>query len=230
MPEPSVPPAVVSSPVTEARPPSSLRRAILLHLRRSGPSSPDAIAAALGASRSGVAAQMRALDAAGLVSRSAVRHGVGRPRHVYDVTADAQDLFPSGYDALATGLLAAILEVGGDDLLRDVFAARRRQAAAAIRQRLDDRAGPAASLPARVRELAVLQDELGYLADVELDDGAVRLVQHNCAVAHVAAGTAAACEAELDLFRDVLGADVSRERHLASGDRCCAYRIASPES
>ena len=33
-------------------------------------------------------------------------HGVGRPRHLYDITADAQDLFPSNYDGLATGLLA----------------------------------------------------------------------------------------------------------------------------
>ena len=35
-----------------------------------------------------------------------------------------------------------------------------------------------------------------------------------------------ACRAELDLFRRVLGADVTRERHIASGDRCCEYRIA----
>ncbi|MGF7473740.1 MarR family transcriptional regulator, partial [Salmonella enterica subsp. enterica serovar Minnesota] len=73
---------------------SALRRSILVHLRRSGPSSPDAIAAALGASRSGVVQQLRALDGAGLVTRTAVRHGVGRPRHLYDVTADAQTLFP----------------------------------------------------------------------------------------------------------------------------------------
>ena len=118
MPEPAVP-----SPS-----PSALRRSILVHLRRTGPSSPDAIAAALGASRSGAAQQLRALDSAGLVTRTAVRHGVGRPRHLYDVTADAQDLFPSNYDGLAAGLLAAILEVGGDALVEDVFVARRRQA------------------------------------------------------------------------------------------------------
>ena len=95
--------------------PTALRRSILVHLRRTGPSSPDDIASALGSSRSGVAQQLRALDSAGLVARTAVRHGVGRPRHLYDVTSDAQDLFPSNYDGLATGLMAAIIEVGGDD-------------------------------------------------------------------------------------------------------------------
>ena len=40
-----------------------------------------------------------------------------------------------------------------------------------------------------------------------------------------ARGTAAACEAELALFRDLLDADVVRESHIVAGDRCCSYRI-----
>ncbi len=204
---------------------SALRRAILVHLRRSGPSAPDAIAGAIGASRSGVAQQLRALDTAGLVSRATERHGVGRPRHLYDVTPDAQDLFPSNYDGLAIGLLAAILEVGGDDLVEDVFAARRRQAEARLRQRMNASLPDDAPLADRVRVLAGLQDELGYIAEVSVDDGAIRLLEHNCAVLDVARSMPAACQAELDLFRRVLGAEVVRERHIATGDRCCSYRV-----
>ena len=69
---------------------------------------PSSSRPSLGASRTGVLQQLHALEAAGLVSRQAVRHGVGRPRHVYDVTDAAQDLFPTNYDGLASGLLAAI--------------------------------------------------------------------------------------------------------------------------
>ena len=205
--------------------PSALRRAILVHLRRSGPSSPDAIAAAIGAGRSGIAAQLRALDVAGLVSRTTVRHGVGRPRHEYDVTPDAQELFPSNYDGLATGLLAAIVEVGGQDLLEDVFAARRRQAEAGLRARIAEALPSDAPLPARVRELARMQDELGYLSEALFEDGEIRLVEHNCAVIDAAMASPAACSAELELFRGVLGTDVVRETHIASGDRRCTYRI-----
>ena len=77
-----------------------------------------------------------------LVSRQTVRHGVGRPRHLYDVTADAQDLFPSNYDGLAAGLLAAIEAVGGDDLLDQVFAARRRQLGDRVREQMAERCPP----------------------------------------------------------------------------------------
>jgi predicted ArsR family transcriptional regulator len=205
---------------------SALRRAILLHLRRVGPSVPDAISAGIGASRSGVAQQLRALDTAGLVTRTSVRHGVGRPRHLYDITADAQGLFPSNYDGLATGLLAAILEVGGETLVEDVFAARRRQAEARLRQRMDASLPADAPLEDRVRELARLQDELGYVSEARVDGDGIRLLEHNCAVLDVARGMPVACRAELELFREVLGVDLVREQHIAAGDRCCEYRVA----
>ncbi len=205
---------------------STLRRAILLHLRRVGPSVPDAISAAIGASRSGVAQQLRALDTAGLVTRTSVRHGVGRPRHLYDITPDAQGLFPSNYDGLATGLLAAILEVGGETLVEDVFAARRRQAESRLRAQMDASLAPDAPLADRVRELARLQDELGYVSEARVDAAGIRLLEHNCAVLDVARGMPVACRAELELFREVLGVNLVRERHIAAGDRCCEYRVA----
>jgi predicted ArsR family transcriptional regulator len=210
-----------------AKGPSSLRRDLLLRLRLDGPSSPDQLAERIGASRTGVLQQLRALEAAHLVSRQTVRHGVGRPRHLYDVTADAQDLFPSNYDGLASGLLAAIESVGGDDLLDQVFAARRRQLGDRVRGQMAERVAPEAPLLERVRELAVIQGDQGYLADATLGpDGTIRLREHNCAIYHIAAGSPAACQAELELFSEILGADVVREQHIASGDRCCSYRIA----
>jgi predicted ArsR family transcriptional regulator len=207
---------------------SSLRRDLLLRLRLDGQSSPDQLATRLGASRTGVLQQLRALEAAHLVSRQTVRHGVGRPRHLYDITPDAQDLFPANYDGLATGLLAAIEAVGGDDLLEQVFAARRRQLGARVQDDLADRLTDDAPLLDRVRELAVIQASNGYLANADVDaDGTIWLHEHNCAIYRVAAGSPAACQAELDLFSEVLGADVVREQHIASGDRCCSYRITA---
>ncbi len=221
----------IPTPSNGSRPPvpaatQSLRRAILLRLRQGGPASPDRLAADLGASRTGVLQQLRALEAAALVSHATERHGVGRPRHLYDVTPEAQDLFPSNYDGLASSLLDAISEVGGTELLGRVFEARRDALAERVRRRLDERTGPTAPLRDRVRELAVLQDEQGYLAgSLVAEDGVVRLVQHNCAIHRVAQGEPAACAAELELFQDLLGVSVTRETHIPAGDRCCTYRF-----
>ena len=117
-------------------------------------------------------------------------------------------------------------------LVEDVFAARRRPGrGAGPRARLEARLPAGAPLVDRVRELARLQDEQGYLAEARVGrrDG-IRLVEHNCAILDVARGIPAACQAELELFRDVLGVDVVRERHIAAGDRCCTYRVTEPRT
>jgi predicted ArsR family transcriptional regulator len=206
--------------------PPKIRREILVHLRKSGPTSPDGLAAELGASRTGVLQQLHALEEAGLVRHVAEKHGVGRPRHLYDVTPDAQELFPADYGGFAVGLIAAIEDTGGASLVEEVFAARRRQIGERIRRRLADRLPESASLEEVVRELAVIQDEAGYIAEALVDDeGTIRLREHNCAIYQVSKDTRAACEAEIRLFREVLGVEVVRESHIAAGDRCCTYRI-----
>ena len=198
-----------------------------MHLRQAGPSSPDSLASALAASRTGVLQQLHALEAAGLVNHSAEKHGVGRPRHLYDVTADAQGLFPTDYGGFASGLVKAIEAVGGDDLVEQVFAARRRQIGDRIRRRMAEELPDDAPLEDRVRTLAVLQDEAGYIAEAVIStDGSLRLREHNCAIDKIARRTSAPCDAELALFRELLGPGVERESHIASGDRCCSYVVS----
>jgi len=213
---------------------NSTRRTILFALRRHGPLAPDELVARLGVSRTAVLQQLHALEAGGLVERSAVRHGVGRPRHLYDATADAQALFPASYDRLARGLIDAIGRVGGETLVEEVFHARCALLADQIHERLARNGLADAPLAERVRELAAIQDELGYLCTAETatatsgdvtPNGTIRLREHNCAIHAVATRYPAACACELDLFRHVLGAKVVRETHIAAGDRSCTYRI-----
>lgn len=239
---------------TEGTSTNSTRRAVLFALRRDGPLSPDKLSDVVGISRTAVLQQLHALTSAGLVQRSAVKHGVGRPRHLYELTADAQAAFPSNYRGLAASMVRALDGMGGTDLLDEVFRVRRGQLARQIQARFAAKELQGAPLEERVRELARFQDEQGYLCDCRLEsrsapadspkhangaddsdaralpiqlgaDGVIRLRERNCAIYEVATMTPAACRAEVQLFRDVLGARVVRETHIASGDRSCTYRI-----
>ena len=70
-----------------------------------------------------------------------------------------------------------------------------------IRRQLAERLPTDAPLVDRVRQLAVIQDEQGYLCHASVSaDGSLLLQEHNCAIFHVAKGNPAACQAELDLF------------------------------
>jgi predicted ArsR family transcriptional regulator len=236
---------------TEGTPTNSTRRAVLFALRRDGPLSPDKLADAVGISRTAVLQQLHALTAAGLVQRSAVKHGVGRPRHLYELTPDAQAAFPANYRGLAASMVRALDGIGGTDLLDEVFRVRRTQLAHQIQARFAEKGLQGAPLEDRARELARFQDEQGYLCDCRREavtapanqaagsngsgesaapiqvspDGVIRLRERNCAIYEVATMTPAACRAEVQLFREVLGARVVRETHIASGDRACTYRI-----
>ena len=217
-------PLATSSPEPGAS--STLRREVLYALRTGGPAAPDQLADRVGASRTGVLQQLRTLETAGLVSRSLSRHGVGRPRHLYDLTPAAQDLFPANYGALAQSMLTAIRSIGGDTLIRDVFEARRTMLKSRIRQRLSEKLPNDATLWERVREVSSYQDETGYLGRAVRDpDGTIRLCEHNCAISGVSVPYPIACEEELALFGDVLTAKITRECHIASGGRSCTYRV-----
>lgn len=205
---------------------STLRREVLYALRTGGPASPDQVAERVDASRTGVLQQLRTLETAGLVSRSLSRHGVGRPRHVYDLTPAAQELFPANYGALAQSFLTAIRSIGGEELIQEVFEARRRHLRARLERRLDEHLPGNAPLWDRVLEVASFQDETGYLGRATRDpDGTIRLREHNCAISGVAGPYPIACQEELELFGDVLRAKVTRESHIASGGRSCTYRV-----
>jgi predicted ArsR family transcriptional regulator len=224
-----------AAPIAPAAAPAShddLDRAILVALRDMGASAPDGLAARVGASRASIVHRLRWLESNGSVVRQAVRHGVGRPRHLYDVTPQAQRSLPANYDGLATTLLESIAAVGGDRLMDEVFDARRRLLRDRIQARFANVLGPAPTLAARVRELAVIQDEAGYLCRATpLDglEGPLELREANCAILGAAAGHPAACRAEIALFEEVLQARVTRVSHIAAGDRSCTYRIEPRE-
>ena len=221
-------PLVTPSPGPGAS--STLRRDVLYAIRTGGPASPDQIADRVNASRTGVLQQLRTLELAGLVSRSLSRHGVGRPRHVYDLTAAAQDLFPANYGALAQSMLLAISSIGGDELITQVFDARRALIRARIEHRLEERLPHGGTLWERVREVASYQDETGYLGRATRDaDGSIRLCEHNCAISGVSGPYPIACDEEFKLFGEILGAKLTRECHIATGGRSCTYKVEPAE-
>ena len=96
-----------------------------------------------------------------------------------------------------------------------------------VRQRLAERlpAGRPARRPGR--ELAVIQDEQGYLAEAVIGADGVdppRRAQLRDPPGRRGARRPPARPSSSS-SASVLGADVERETHIAAGDRCCTYRI-----
>ncbi|MGF1608486.1 MAG: helix-turn-helix transcriptional regulator [Kiloniellales bacterium] len=204
--------------------PARRRRAILDRLKQEGPQDAGTLAAGLGVSAMAVRQHLYDLQEQGLVAYEEEARPLGRPAKLWRLTPDADAFFPDGHAELTLSLLAAMGEAFGGEGLERLLAVRTREQIAAYRQRI----GPGRPLPERLRRLAELRSEEGYMAAVEpQDDGSFLLVENHCPICAAAAACTGLCAAELAVFRATLGDDVSVERtdHILAGARRCAYRV-----
>jgi len=210
-------------------PDESRRRArdrVLLQLKTRGEQTAAQLAKRLDITPYGARQHLAALEDEGLVSRTERREKVGRPAHLWRVTEAAGAHFPDTHADLTVELLESMEEAFGDEGLGRLLAARARRQRSVYRARM-----PAADAPLgrRLAALARLRREEGYMAESRRQpDGSYLLVENHCPICAAAKVCQGLCRDELELFREVLGRDVTveREEHLLAGARRCAYRVA----
>src|SRR5207248_8519233 len=118
----------------------------------------------------------------GLVRHSVELQQRGRPTHRYSLTPAGDELFPRHYDHLARCLVELVGELDGPEKVKRLFELRTTRQAEHYRRRLSR-----PPLPDRVAELARLRDEEGYMGrSEEQADGALLLIENNCALCSVA--------------------------------------------
>ncbi len=206
----------VPSPISEAQ------RAVLYALRRRGEATTEQLAEVLGMSVSGARQHIAALEADGLVSSStSAREPArrGRPQRLHRLTARAEPLFPKAYGELTNQLLGYM----PPESVEAAFAQRRDERIASAKRRLARKP----SFAARVKELAAILDEDGYLASFErVGRDTFHVVEHNCAVLAVAQQHPHACSSEIEFIRAALpDATVERTTHIVAGAHACTYEI-----
>jgi len=197
---------------------------VLHALKAAGPQTAAALARRLGVSAVAARQHLAALAREGLVAFEDRRLGVGRPKRAWALTAAGHGRFPDSHGVLTVELIAAAHEVFGAEGVAKLVAARERASLAQYRRRLEGKA----ALPARVRALAALRSEEGYMAEcLREPDGTLWLIENHCPVCAAATACQGLCRSELAIFRRVLGAgaEVKRKEHLLGGARRCAYRI-----
>jgi predicted ArsR family transcriptional regulator len=205
-------------------------RSILDH----GPSSAADLAERLGLTQAAVRRHLDSLLAAGLVTAREQKvyghRGRGRPAKVFLLTDSGRDAFYQAYDQLAADALRFLAEAaGGGDAGRDALAAfaRARLARDADRYRaaLGD-SGKGDGTPTEKLAGALSGD--GYAATVRRAPLGEQLCQHHCPVAHIAEQFPQFCEAETEVFSQLLGTHVQRLATIAHGDGVCTTFVPTP--
>ena len=175
---------------------------------------------ALHISQMGVRQHLAILEKEGLVEHYQEKQERGRPRHVYQLTDEANSLFPTTYANFAVGLMHEVAKFNGPGFINKVFRGRMKSQLETYQLRLKGKA-----LSERVKELARIRDEEGYMARFDENENDYVLTEHNCPIALIAEEYPNVCEIETALFRQSLGAKVVRVEHLMQGSHKCCYRI-----
>ncbi|MBX8631978.1 MAG: transcriptional regulator [Thermoplasmata archaeon YP2-bin.285] len=203
----------------------STRNAIIAIVKQNGETSMKTIASALGISKMAVSKHLSNLERDRLVQKRVLRAGVGRPEYRYSLTPNAHYLFPTSYPYIALSALSFIEEKTGRDGINEFFERRKSELMARYSARLAN-----LSSEEKVRELARIREEEGFLAEAErLPDGTAILAEHNCPLMQVASRYGAACSKELELFRSLLGDRVERTHWIVDGQHMCRYVIRPKE-
>ena len=193
-------------------------------LKMQGSLSAAVLGEQLGTTSEAARQQLLRLGEEGLVEARSQSAGVGRPTQLWSLTPAAQTRFPDTHAALTVQLLEIIRNRLGDAALDSVIAAREADTRAAY----DAAVAAAPDLESRVAALADLRSQEGYMASWTTEpDGSLLLVENHCPICAAATACQGFCRAELDVFRSVLGPDVSVERvdHIVAGGRRCSYSI-----
>jgi len=207
---------------------SDSQQDIVKLIRRHGTRTVEDLHRALGVTAVAVRHHLDVLEAEGLLRSETERRTPtetgprrGRPRRLYSLTDAADELFPKNYSGLVQSILDHLECTGGTESVDAVFRARRQKTESDLLARLNGQ-----GLAARVAAVAELQDRSGYMAEWEArDDDTFVLREHNCAICKVARRYAQVCGNELELIRNVTGAEVTREQHIRAGDSVCSYII-----
>lgn len=208
---------------------SKTRRTVVKLLKTEGAMDAAQVAARLGLTAMAVRQHLYQLQREKLVMAQERPVPLGRPAKYWQLTREADRLFPDAYAEVSVALIDAVGDAFGEAGLKRVLESRY------ARQRADylRRIPPPLSLKDKVLKLASIRTEEGYMADVKpAGKGSFLLVENHCPICAAATACKGFCVTELDLFRAVLGPGVVVERaeHIVSGDRRCAYRITpNPE-
>jgi predicted ArsR family transcriptional regulator len=198
----------------------STRGQLVTLLRRAG-RTVEELAQALGLTDNGVRTHMATRERDGIVrQRGSKRHGSsgGKPAYVYELTPEAEELFPKAYEPVLSQLLDVLaVQLGPQEseaLLRSVG-----------RRIAEEQTVPADGVREGLEAAASVFNKLGGLAELEERDGSFIIRSYSCPLAGVAPDHPEVCRMAETLLTELAGVPVYEHCDRGDRPRCC-FEIA----
>jgi predicted ArsR family transcriptional regulator len=221
LPNPSVTTKTIERNISDGF--SEPKKKLLYYLKVMQQAGLEELANVMKISRMAVHKHLTVLQKRGLVESIETRGHVGRPKMIYQLTSQSKTVFPKSYSAIATHAFDFIERNMGKGAVEKVLHERQDELFDQYYERLKG-----LDFDKRVRELATIRDEEGYIAESKKESksgGKHVLLEYNCPIIHMAEKHWEACYTETELFEKLLGASIETTHRAAKGDLICKFLI-----
>ena len=198
-------------------------RGKMVALLRRGGRTVEELATAVGLTNNGVRAHLAMLERDGVVRQGGtVRSagGGGKPAYVYELTSEAERLFPRAYEPVLSRLLDALSEELGSQeseaLLRGVG-----------RRIAEGRGAAEGGVRAQTEEAVAVLNEMGGLAELEERDGGLTIRGYGCPLAAATPDHPEACRMVETLIAELTSVTVRERCERGARPRCCFEVVLS---
>lgn len=181
----------------------------------------EELARSLGLTDNAVRAHLSTLERDGLVQQRGVRRGAGKPAYSYELTPQAERLFPKPYAQVLRQLLDLLGERMEPGQLEELIHTVGRRLA-------PEKVDAAADRRARLEAAVVVLNGMGGLAELEERDGAVVIRGYSCPLAAVAPGRPEVCELAEALLAQATGLPIAQHCERGEPPRCCFELAGNP--
>lgn len=193
--------------------------AVIQMLLRDGALTINEMVERLGVTATAVRQRLSRLQESGLIQRSAVVDGRGRPSHRYELTEAGRRTVGNNLADLACALWAEIHEIEDAEI-------RRRVVSGAVRRLAEGYAFQVTgdTITDRLKSAAKLFADRDIPIALETEDGLPVLRVLQCPYPDLANDDHRVCEMEQQLFSQVIGGPVDLCQCQQAGDRCCTFQ------
>ena len=200
--------------------PSETREILLRTLRSRSKCTVKELAEVAGVSPVSVRHHLTNLMADGLAKSEEVRHGVGRPHHVYSLTDAALELFPTRYMRLTNRLLEEIKDSMPPGMVEELFASIARSMSEEYASRLEG-----LPLDERLQRLAQFLEDEGFETEIEQRGDQVIIHEKGCPYLRIGLKHREVCLIDQAFMATALSMPVSQVSCVLDGDQTCTFLI-----
>ena len=170
-----------------------------------------------------VRAHLLSLERDGLIKQSGTQRGTRKPHFAYELTEEAEHLFPKAYDALLNQLITVLkgrlTPSALEEVLREVGRSLARTEAA--NQNNGD-------IDSRISKALATLEAIGGSARVEKENNKLVICSESCPLATAVAEHPEVCRLAETLLSEIIGFEV-RERCDREGPPRCRFEVIGSE-